>query len=389
MRTPSAISAWNGENINWGLPAPIYFGAGRINMLAALVKELGMTTPLLVTDTHISTLPFFKKLQGYKTFSSFSPNPKESEMEAGITIYKHGKHDGIIALGGGATLDIGKAIGFMQAQSKPVWDFEDKDEKWKQANDKGLAPLIAIPTTSGTGSEAGRAFVLTREKDNCKKIIFHPKIMPNRIILDPELTVSLPANMTAATGMDALSHSLEAYCAKGFHPISHGVSIEGIKLVHDWLPAAYQDGNTIKARGHMMLASICGAVAFQKGLGAVHAMSHPCSSLFDTHHGLTNAVILPYVLSYNRPAIEKAIMTLAAYLNISSGFQGFLQWVIELNHELQIPHQLSDMGISKESLPLMAKMANQDPSGTTNPRPMGEKEYLELYQNAFYGRMER
>jgi alcohol dehydrogenase class IV len=363
---------------NWNYPTAIRFGPGRIAELAQLCRELGIERPLLVTDPGLAALPMIAAAvaangaAGVPTglFSEVRGNPVGANVEAGVAVYAAGGHDGVIAFGGGSALDAGKAIAFMSGQRRPIWDFEDKADWWTRVDLAGIAPVIAVPTTAGTGSEVGRASVILDEDEGVKKIIFHPKMMPAAVILDPELTVGLPPHITAATGMDALSHCIEAYCAPGFHPMADGIAAEGVRLIHDWLPRAVADGTDIAARGHMLIAASMGATAFQKGLGGMHALAHPIGALCDTHHGLTNAVLMPYVLAYNRAAIEERLARLAGFIGLEEdSFEAFLAWVLELRGTLAIQHRLTDLGVCEDRLDQLARMAEADPSAGGNPLP--------------------
>ena len=355
---------------NWSYPTAIRFGAGR--------GDLGISRPLVVTDRGLAGLPITARVLdlleaaglGRALFAEVDPNPTDRNLEAGLAVYRRGGHDGVIAFGGGSGLDLGKMIAFMSGQTRPVWDFEDVDDWWTRADPDGIAPIVAVPTTAGTGSEVGRASVITNSETHVKKIIFHPKVMPSVVIADPELTVGLPQPITAGTGMDALAHSLEAFCSPHFHPMSQGIALEGMRLVKENLPRVYADGTDLAARGNMMAAAMMGAVAFQKGLGAIHAISHPLGALYGLHHGTTNAVVMPMVLEANRAAIEGVITQAADYLGISGGFDGFLNWVNGLRAELQIPANLTEMGVPQDRLDEIVEMALADPSCGGNPVPM-------------------
>jgi alcohol dehydrogenase class IV len=335
---------------NWNYPTAIRFGAGRIAELGEACRGLGIERPLLVTDPALARLPMVDDAlaaAGAGLFCDLHANPVGADVEAGLARYRDGGHDGVIAFGGGSALDVGKVIAFLSGQARPLWDFEDKQDWWSRADPAGIAPVVAVPTTAGTGSEVGRAGVILDQDLGVKKIIFHPKMMPAIVILDPELTLGLPPNVTAATGMDALSHCLEAYCAPGFHPMADGIAAEGMKLIAEWLPRAVADGADIDARGHMLVAASMGATAFQKGLGGMHALSHPIGALLGTHHGLTNAVLMPYMLAFNRSAVEARLSRLAGYIGLrEASFEGFLGWIVELRRRLEIPRTLADLGVS-------------------------------------------
>ena len=379
---------------NWNYPTAIRFGAGRIVELPAACRELGISRPLLVTDPGLAALPLVEQGRALcreaglhcALFSEVRGNPVEANVRAGVQAYRDGGHDGVIALGGGSALDAGKAVALMAGQRRPIWDFEDREDWWTRADEAGIAPVVAVPTTSGTGSEVGRAAVITDEGDHTKKIIFHPRMQPARVILDPELTVGLPAPLTAAVGMDALSHSLEAFCSPVFHPLAQGIALEGVKLVRDWLPRACADGGDLPARARMQVASTMGATAFQKGLGAMHSLSHPCGAVLDTHHGLTNAVVMPYVLAFNRVAVAERLAALARYLDLPRpGFGALLDWVLGLRERIGIPHTLRDLGVGEEHIARLAPMAAADPSSATNPVPLDTASLAALYRRAIAG----
>jgi len=379
---------------NWSYPTAIRFGAGRIAELGAAVKSAGMANPLFVTDPGLAGLPVVKTALAvldeaglpYAVFSKVDGNPTLANLDDGLEAYRAGSHDGVVAFGGGSAMDIGKTIAFMSGQSRPVFDFEDRADWWTRADAKGIAPIIAVPTTAGTGSEVGRATVITDPADHTKKIIFHPLMLPKIVIADPELTVGLPAKITAWTGMDALSHSLEAWSSPFFHPMGSGIALEGMRLVKEWLPVAVADGSNLEARSFMLVASSMGAVAFQKGLGAMHAMSHPCSSLRGTHHGLTNAVVMPYVLEFNAPAIDAKLAALARYLDLpGQKASSVIDWVLALREQLSIPATLKEIGVDESVLPEAARMAEHDPSTGGNPVPVVEADYDRLFRRAIDG----
>jgi alcohol dehydrogenase class IV len=379
---------------NWNYPTAIRFGPGRIAELPAVCKELGMKRPLLVTDPGLRKLPMIDAALaalnsaglGTATFSDIRANPVGKNVDDGVACYKAGQCDGVIAFGGGSALDVGKTIALMSGQTRPLWDFEDRDDWYTRVNPAGVAQTIAVPTTAGTGSEVGRASVILDEATHIKKIIFHPKMLPSVVISDPELTLGLPPRITAATGMDALAHCLEAYCAPGFHPLADGIAIEGIRLVKEWLPIAVKDGNNIAARAHMLAAASMGATAFQKGLGAIHSLSHPVGAIYNSHHGETNAVVMPYVLQFNRAAIEERITRLARYLGLSNAsFRGFLDWVLSLRSEIGIPNTLADLGVKESDLDRLVPMAVDDPSTGGNPRPAGHAEMRQMFLMAIHG----
>jgi len=360
---------------NWSYPTAIRFGAGRIAEIGEACAAAGIKRPLLVTDRGLASMEItqrtLKLMQdaglGTAMFADVDPNPTEKNLEAGVKAFRDGGHDGVIAFGGGSGLDLGKMVAFMSGQTRPIWDFEDIGDWWTRADPDGIAPNIAVPTTAGTGSEVGRASVITNSETHVKKIIFHPKVLPSVVIADPELTVGMPAKITAGTGMDAFAHCLEAYCSPFFHPMSQGIALEGMRLVKEYLPRAFKGGTDIEARSQMMAAASMGAVAFQKGLGAIHAISHPIGAVYNTHHGTTNAVVMAAVLDLNRPEIEERIERAAAYLGIDGGFDGFRSFVVELNESLGIPKTLSEMGVGTDRIDELVPMALDDPSCGGNP----------------------
>lgn len=375
---------------NWNYPTRVRVGAGRISELPEACKALGMSAPLLVTDPGLAdSLMIGKVMQdclaadlNVGLFSQIKANPTGENVEAGVQAYRIGQHDGVIAFGGGSALDAAKAIALMVGQNRPIWDFEDVGDNWSRVNVATMAPVVAVPTTAGTGSEVGRASVITNTQQQIKKIIFHPNMLPSTVILDPELTVSLPKSLTAATGMDALSHCLEAYCATYYHPMAEGVALEGIRLIKDNLLRAYQDGTDLEARTNMLVASAMGATSFQRGLGAMHALAHPLGALYDAHHGRLNAILMPYVLEVNRPAIEDKIKRLAGYLSLTNGFDGFIEWILQLRMELGIEHRLSAIGIDGSQIERLAKMATEDASAGSNPILLSQESYQMILKQA-------
>ncbi len=382
----------------WNFPTTVLFGPGRIGELPEVLKVAGIANPLFVTDPGLAKLPVVASTLAildkagvkYGVFSDVKPNPVESNLYAGVKVFRDGRHDGVIAFGGGSALDLGKLIAFQAGQTRPVWDFEDIGDWWTRANAKAIAPIVAVPTTAGTGSEVGRAGVLTNEATHTKKVIFHPKMLPVTVIADPELSTGMPPFITAGTGMDALAHCLEAYCAPGYHPMADGIALEGIRLVFENLPKAYADGKNIEARANMLAAASMGATAFQKGLGAIHSLSHPIGALYDTHHGMTNAVFMPYVLQHNRAAIEKRIARLAGYLGIEGGFDGFVAAVTKLSDSLGVPRTLPEFikGLEMDDArkDLIAEMAIVDPTAGGNPIPLTKDGALKLLNAALTGR---
>jgi len=375
---------------NWNYPTAVRFGPGRIAELAQACRAAGIERPLLVTDSGLSGLPMIRDAMaqlaadGLKVtlFDRVQANPVAANVEDGLKVLRDSGSDGVIAFGGGSALDCGKVVAFMAGQSRPMWDFEDIGDWWTRADPSGIAPIIAVPTTAGTGSEVGRAGVITDETTQTKKVIFHPKMMPQIVICDPELTVGLPAKVTVGAGMDALAHCLEAYCAPGFHPLADGIAVEGIRLCKVFLPRAVADGTDIEARAQMMAAAAMGATAFQKGLGAIHALSHPIGSVHHTHHGMTNAVFMPYVLTFNRPAIEEKIARLAAYIGLEPSFEAFFDWIVTLRRELGVPETLKAFGVTGIDYGRLAKMAIVDPTAGGNPVPLTEAAAEALFREA-------
>ncbi|WP_028716184.1 iron-containing alcohol dehydrogenase [Paracoccus sp. J39] len=374
---------------NWSYPTTIKFGAGRVTELAEHCRAAGIARPLLVTDKALAGLPITARALdilkagglGRAVFSEVDPNPHEGNMEAGIAAYKAGGHDGVIGFGGGSALDLGKMIALMADQTVSVWDLEDIGDSWTRADADRIAPIIAVPTTAGTGSEVGRAGVLTDARTHRKKIIFHPKLMPTVTICDPELTVGMPRSITAGTGMDAFAHCLEAFCSPHYHPMSQGIALEGLRLVNEYLPRAYAVPDDLDARAQVMSAAAMGAVAFQKGLGAIHSLSHPVGAVYGTHHGTTNAVVMPMVLDFNRPAIEDRLARAAAYLGIGGGFDGFRARVIELRALLGIPETLTALGVGRDRLDELTAMALEDPSCAGNPVAMTRQNTHALFES--------
>lgn len=373
-------------NANWSYPTAIRFGAGRISEIADACFVAGIKKPLLVTDRGLAGMEITQKTLnlldnaglGRAIFADVDPNPNEKNAAAGVAAYKAGNHDGVIAFGGGSGLDLGKVVAFLAGQSRPIWDFEDIDDWWTRANSDVIAPIVAVPTTAGTGSEVGRASVITNSITQQKKIIFHPKFLPTVVICDPELTVGMPKFITAGTGLDAFAHCVEAYCSPHYHPMSQGMALEGMRLVKEYLPRAYSDATDLEARSHMMSAAAMGATAFQKGLGAIHALSHPIGAIYHTHHGTTNAVCMPAVLQFNKPAIKDTLAEAANYLGISGGFVGFCKFVDELNDSLAIPKSLAGLGIENPDIDRIVSGALIDPSTGGNPIKMTEENTRKL-----------
>jgi alcohol dehydrogenase class IV len=373
---------------NWNYPTAVKFGVGRIAELPDMCKALGLKRPLIVTDPGLAGLPMIKEAvarneaAGLHTavFSDIKGNPNGKNVEDGLKAYRAGRHDGVIAFGGGSALDAGKAVALMSGQKHPIWAFEDVGDNWKLVDPAGIAPIIAVPTTSGTGSEVGRVSVITNEETHEKKLIFHPKIQPSIVIEDPALTVGLPPKITAATGMDALAHCLEAYCVPSYHPMADGIAVEGMRLIKNWLPEAVRNGKNLEARAHMMAAATMGATAFQKGLGAIHSLSHPLGAVYDTHHGLTNAVVMPYVMQFNRKAIDEKMTRLASWLGLKNpSYNAVLDWVLALRQEIGIPHTLKDLGVDKSKLDSLSQQAFNDPSTGGNPVPAGVPEMKQMF----------
>ena len=381
----------NIQNINWNYPTPIWFGPGRIRDIQKACDDLNILNPLIVTDPGILKTDIIIKLNNNlkttaKIYSKVQGNPTGKNVKDGVDFFNNFQNDGVIAVGGGSGMDTGKGIAFMAKQTKPIWDFEDIGDYWTRANSDVIFPIIAVPTTAGTGSETGRAGVFTNEKTKVKKIIFHPKMLPSTVILDPELTLPLPSNLTAYTGMDALAHCLEAYCSNLFHPLSQGIALEGISIIKKYLQKSFSNGDDVEARGNMLAASSMGSIAFQKGLGAIHSLSHPVGALYNTHHGLTNAVFMPYVLKKNRNAIEDKLIALSRYIELSNqSFDGFITWILNLRESLQIPHTLKELIHEDTKLEEMSAMALVDPTAGSNPIELNQMDFLKLYKDSFEG----
>ena len=381
---------------NWNYPTSMWVGENRIKDLPEACKNLNISSPLFVTDKDLINLDMTKNIifevrKKFNTlfiFSNFSGNPIGENVEEGVFEFKKNKCDGVIAFGGGSGLDVGKAIAFMSGQTRPIWDFEDVGDYWKRANEKNIAPIIAIPTTAGTGSETGRASAIINKESRVKKIIFHPKLLPSIVILDPVLTVDLSSRLTAATGMDALAHNLEAFCAPGFHPMADGIALEGMRLIKKSLLIAVKNGNDLNARLDLLVAASMGSTAFQKGLGAIHSLSHPVNAQFDIHHGLSNAIFMPYVITFNKSLVENRITSICDYLNLDKNFESFLSWILDLRKKLNIPHKLSDVvDIDKINLNKLSKMAFEDPSTQTNPKKMTIDDMKILYEHSISGKL--
>ena len=381
---------------NWNYPTTVWVGNNRIIEINSACKSLKIKKPLFVTDKDLAGLDFVKNIikiiekefKNLNIFSNFSGNPNGDDVDKGVKEFKKNNCDGVIAFGGGSGLDVGKAIAFMSGQTRPIWDFEDIGDYWKRANNDNIAPIIAVPTTAGTGSETGRASAIINNETGVKKIIFHPKFLPSIVILDPVLTLDLSPRLTAATGMDALAHNLEAFCAPGFHPMADGIAIEGIRLIKKSLMTAVKDGKNLEARSDMLAAASMGSTAFQKGLGAIHSLSHPVNAQFNLHHGLSNAIFMPYVLTYNKKFIEKRIVSICDFLGLKKDFKCFLDWILELRKDLNIPHALSEViSEDKFDLEMLSKMALEDPSTATNPRLLNLEDMKKLYDHSMKGNL--
>ena len=379
---------------NWNYPTTVWVGQDRVRDLVEACINLNIKKPLFVTDKDLINLPFIiqiiseikAKLKELSIFSNFSGNPIGENVDEGVNEFKINNCDGVIAIGGGSAIDVGKAIAFMSGQNRPIWDFEDIGDYWKRADTKKISPIIAIPTTAGTGSETGRASAIINKKTGIKKIIFHPKILPSIVILDPNLTVDLSPRLTAATGMDALAHNLEAFCATNYHPMAEGIALEGMKLIKKSLVVAFKDGKNIEARQNLLAASSMGSTAFQRGLGAIHSLSHPVNAQFNIHHGLSNAIFMPYVLTFNKTSIEKKIISICDYLDLDKKFDSFLAWILQLRKELEIPHKLSDiMDCSKINIEELSLMAFEDPSTDGNPKKINREDLKLMYEYSISG----
>ena len=386
----------NRPHATWSYPTSIRFGAGRVAELAEACRVAGMRRPLIVTDPGLAELQPLERIATVlrdagidsAVFSDLRPNPVGRDVETGVDAFRAGDHDGIVAVGGGSALDVGKVVAFMTGQLRPMWDFEDIGDNWTRADPERVAPVVAIPTTAGTGSEVGRAGVVIDEQTHRKVIIFHPSMLPREVICDPELTVGLPRVLTVGTGIDALSHSLEAICAPGLHPMSHGIGIEGCRLVMAHLPRVVADPTDLESRGQMLIAAAMGAVAFQKGLGGMHALSHPIGARFNTHHGMTNAVVMPYVLVANRDAITPTIERLAAYLDISGGFDGFVREIVAMRTAMDVPHTLVELGVDPAAIDEIAAAAIVDPSAAGNPLPFDRSFAESVFASACSGELD-
>ena len=382
--------------MNWNYPTNVWIGEDRSSELSEACFVAKIKNPLFVTDKDLASLPMTIKIinnlkkvfKHLSVFSNFSGNPFGKNITEGVKLYNEYKCDGVIAFGGGSAMDVGKGIAFMCGQTRPLWDFEDVGDYWKRADETKISPIVAIPTTAGTGSETGRASAIVNEETGVKKIIFHPKFMPAIVILDPILTLDLPPRITAATGMDALAHNLEAFCALGFHPMADGIALEGMKLIKNSLSVAVKNGKNIKARSDMLAAASMGSTAFQKGLGAIHSLSHPVNAQFNIHHGLSNAIFMPYVLTFNKNEISKKIVSICDYLGLEKSFDSFIQWVMDLREEFNIPHKLSDLvDTDKIDLDKLSKMAFDDPSTDGNPKKLAKEDMKSMYQHSISGKL--
>ncbi|AFS49031.1 alcohol dehydrogenase, iron-dependent [alpha proteobacterium HIMB59] len=377
--------------MNWNYPTTVWFGPDRSQQIQQACDALGVKNPLIVTDPGLLQTPIIDEINSNlssktNVYSDVQGNPTGSNVTNGVKVFLEGNHDGVIAIGGGSGMDAGKGIAFLAHQSRPLWDFEDIGDWWTRADSDVIKPIIAIPTTAGTGSEVGRAGVFLNEENHKKKIIFHPKMLPQIAILDPSLTINLPKGITAGTGMDALAHCLEAYSSPFYHPMAEGTALEGLRLVKENIQEVYHNGKNIDARAHMLVASMMGAAAFQKGLGAIHSITHPVNSLYHTHHGTTNGTVMPFVLNYNRSTIEDKFVRLANFLDIKGGFDGIVQWIIDLKKEMEIPETLKDMDVQPGDEVKLAPLAQEDPSTGGNPLEMTEEKFQELISNCILGK---
>ena len=379
------------QNMNWNYPTNVWFGVDRSKEIQKACDTLGIKNPLIVTDPGLLQTSIIDEINSSlssntQIYSDVQGNPTGSNVTNGVKVFLEGNHDGVIAIGGGSGMDAGKGIAFLAHQSRPLWDFEDIGDWWTRADSSVIKPIIAIPTTAGTGSEVGRAAVFLNEENHKKKIIFHPKMLPQIAILDPSLTLNLPKSITAGTGMDALAHCIEAYSSPFYHPMAEGTALEGLRLVKENIQEVYHNGNNVEARSHMLVASMMGATAFQKGLGAIHSVTHPVNSLYKTHHGTTNGTVMPFVLNYNRSTIEEKFTRLANFLDIKNGFEGIVDWIIELKKEMEIPETLKDMGVNEGDEIKLAPLAQEDPSTGANPLEMTVERFQELILNCIAGK---
>ena len=379
------------QNMNWNYPTNVWFGVDRSKEIQKACDTLGIKTPLIVTDPGLLQTSIIDEINSSlssntQIYSDVQGNPTGSNVTNGVKVFLEGNHDGVIAIGGGSGMDAGKGIAFLAHQSRPLWDFEDIGDWWTRADSSVIKPIIAIPTTAGTGSEVGRAAVFLNEENHKKKIIFHPKMLPQIAILDPSLTLNLPKSITAGTGMDALAHCIEAYSSPFYHPMAEGKALEGLRLVKENIQEVYHNGNNVEARSHMLVASMMGAAAFEKGLGAIHSITHPVNSLYKTHHGTTNGTVMPFVLNYNRSTIEEKFTRLANFLDIKNGFEGIVDWIIELKKDMEIPETLKDMGVNEGDEIKLAPLAQEDPSTGANPLEMTVERFQELILNCISGK---
>ena len=378
---------------DWNYPTQIHVGPGRRVELADYCQSLKIQRPLIVTDRMLLGLPLVQEVLAALSaaglapgvFSEVNGNPTGSEVGAGCQAYRAGGHDGVLAIGGGSAMDVGKTIAVMAHQRCALFDLEDIGDQWQRADASVIQPIIAVPTTAGTGSEVGRAALIVETETTRKVIIFHPQMLPKIVLLDADFTVGLPPHLTAATGMDALSHLLEAFCSPVFHPMAEGIARQGMVIVRDYLIRAVANGADLDARTQMQIASMMGATAFQKGLGAMHALAHPLGAYHNAHHGLLNAILMPFVLQANLSVIEAPLASLARHLEVGSTYEDFLAWVLALRDEVGIPHRLTEAISETVDVPAIARAAILDPSAATNPIQFKAMDYERVLRAAMSG----
>jgi alcohol dehydrogenase class IV len=379
---------------NWNYPTTVWFGHKRVKDIVNACKQLNITTPLIVTDEALVKLPIMQDLLSplkeenisYTVFSDVQPNPTKENVDMGVEVFKKYGCDGVIAFGGGSALDAGKTIAFMSNQTLNIWEFEDIGDNWSKADTSNIAKSIAIPTTAGTGSEVGRATVITDSKTHAKKIIFHPQMLPSIVILDPNLTYDLPKHITAWTGIDALVHSLEAYFSPLFHPMAEGIAIESIRLIKENLKTAFNEPHNEDARAYMLVSAMMGATAFQKGLGSVHSLAHTLGGLYNMPHGLANSIILPYAMYQNRSVIKDKAEKICKYCNIQNpSIESLIEYIMLLRKDLEIPNTLKEAKIPFENENNIGELAYKDPSTGTNAKKLDKKDFTKLFKAAYFG----
>jgi alcohol dehydrogenase class IV len=376
---------------DWDFPVPIRYGPGRLRQIGTLCAANGCRNPLIVTDRATGRLPFVDALRGFLaagglghgSFADVSPNPADVEVMAGKRAFRTGGHDSVIALGGGSGMDAGKAISLVLNTDRDLWDFDFNVPPPPELGKADFVPLLCVPTTSGTGAETESTAMITDTRRGIKGCVWHPAQKPFAALLDPDLTLGLPRNLTAWTGCDALVHAIEAYCVPSWHPMCDGIALQALGLVYDALPRALDDPASVPARGAMLVGSCLGGVAFLKGLGLVHAISHMVGAECDTHHGLTNAVLLPLVLRFNAPAIADKVAPMCQAMGLAgTDFDSFRRAVCDLLDRCAIPRSLSELGVTPDRIDSIAAKAMTDTAIATNPRAVRLENVQSLIRTA-------